>query len=333
MASLGQRVPIFLKRRLGRVPSTWSIGLITGDSLEGLQISEPVLSPGFKPIRDFALAADPFFIPGDDMLCIYFEGVLGNETKGQIHWAAITRDEVAYGGRAIHEPFHMSFPYVFHDEALNCFCMIPESSEMSQIRLYVAEQASGPWELHRVLAEGRPFVDTVAFRRSDSWFLVTESSGGTNDRRELRRAGSLDEEFITIGEWQIDPSRCRMAGRLVVDGAGASRQSVHLLTQDCSTTYGRSISHEQFDVLALSRKPDESSDAAPPFGESTALVHPSVGRWFHSKVHSADLRVGSHGVVGVIDGKGKSRKMGAAPDGLLKTFVDAATRSVKHQLP
>jgi hypothetical protein len=309
------------------VPTAWSIGLVHGTSIHDLVVSEPVLSPGFGPVQHLSLVADPFFLSDEDRVYLYFEAVVGPSGKGEIHLAVLDRSGVEYVGPAVVEDVHMSYPYVFRDEANARCCMIPETSEAGDVRVYVSDDPAGPWTLERVLIEGRPFVDTVAFTRAGGWYLVTESSGGTSDRREVHRADALDGEFTLVVSHQLDPARCRLAGR-VVDRTSPTPGDVHLLSQDCASEYGRSVSVETIGPWA------ETGGGPSEFhGEVTHLVGPDPSRWFHAKVHGLDLRVGPDGVVGVIDGKGRCVTRPRPRSDEIASFVAAATGFAGNELP
>ena len=328
-ADAGRRSLAATRRRLGRVPTAWSVGLVRGGSIHDLVVSEPVLSPGFKPVQHLSLAADPFFMAADGCVYLYFEGVVGANGRGEIHLAVLESDGVEYLGPSVVEDIHVSFPYVFRDATNKRYCMIPETSEGLEVRLYVSQHPAGPWALERVLLRGRPFVDTVAFHRDGAWYLVCESSGGRNNHREVHRADSLESEFTLVAEHQLNPARCRLAGRVVdVTTSGAPSRSVRLLTQDCAETYGRSVSIESIGPwLGGGEAPREF------LGESEHLIGASQSRWYHARVHGLDLRVGSDQVVGVIDGRGRITKHSAPPRGEIASFIAAATRIAGMDLP
>lgn len=321
-----------LRRRLGRVPTKWSVALATGPSLHELHITEPILSPGFHPVEHLDLAADPFFIERDGAVFIFFEAIISGKTNGEIHLAYLDADGIEYCGAAIQDTVHMSFPYTFHDSDSDRYCMIPETSEAGQVRLYSAARPGGNWELDRVLLSGRPYVDTVALVRQQQWYLITEVSGGANNQRAVFTGDSLDDEFECIGEWTLDSARCRMAGRLVFSDGTDRETEARLLTQDCSSIYGRSVNSETMALSRLESEEDAGGTSAA-FGQSQELLAPAPDRWFQSKIHSADLRVGPEGVFGVVDGKGRTVKHTALSSEEMRHFIEGTVATGNVDLP
>ena len=77
----------------------------------------------------------------------------------------------AYGGVALREPFHLSYPYMFHHEGVHY--MIPETNKDMSVRLYMATDYPADWALAKVLLAGRHYVDSVVFHHLDLWWLFT----------------------------------------------------------------------------------------------------------------------------------------------------------------
>ena len=76
-----------------------------------------------------------------------------------------------YCSTILREPFHLSYPYVFHHEG-NAY-MIPETNKGSSVRLYIAVRFPDRWTWARTLLDGDHYVDTVLFYLNERWWLFT----------------------------------------------------------------------------------------------------------------------------------------------------------------
>lgn len=323
--SLSYRV----KRRLGRVPTAWSIAIVRGRSLDQLVISPPLLSPGFGPTGHLTLIADPFFTTHDKQMALFFEAIAGGDSRGEIHWATLSEAGVCYRGPALRDDFHLSFPYVFYEPTRKKYYMVPETSEIGEIRLYSANVPGDAWTLERTLASGRPYVDSVLLKRDHSWFLITECSGGTHNHRQILWAPSLESRFIALGDWRMDPAHCRMAGRLVPRGPrSAVLQGTSVLTQDCSSLYGRSISQQKILFSPDVDDPELPHLESVPFLDGAEILTPSPSSWATARVHTADLRVHDDGVFGVTDGRGRLKHWQAPIADVRSLVTDAVSLSI-----
>jgi len=139
-------------------------------------ITNPVLSARDVTDRDAQFVADPFLYHEGDSWYMFME-VFDRSTGGDIglarspdglHW---TYDRIV-----LDEPFHLSYPYVF--KADNSYYMIPETHQLSDVRIYKADKFPYEWKYVATILNRRKYVDPSIFFYNDRWWLFV---GETED--------------------------------------------------------------------------------------------------------------------------------------------------------
>ena len=243
-AILGAFLAGTLYGRLRGVPfisryQDWSIGVLIGESPFSLQpssgLSNPVLCASDVSDIDALFVADPFLLRQDDEYVLFFEAFNRKDRQGDIAMATSEDGmEWTYGSVVLDEPFHLSYPYVFHWAGETY--MVPENVEALGVFLYRAEQFPQEWTRVRTLLEGRYVDPSLVYRSGRWWLFVGESE---NDILRLFSAASLDDEFIEHPESPLivgDKTCARPAGRLLqFDGR------LFRCAQDDALVYGQRV--------------------------------------------------------------------------------------------
>src|SRR5689334_20071866 len=119
----------------------WSISIHHGDSPFTLNplVPTPVLTNDHITDIPAEFVADPFMLPHAGTWYMFMEVMNAETRKGEIG-LAISPDGAAwtYRCRILHEPFHLSYPYVFKFE--NEFFMLPETLGAGAVCLYKADE-------------------------------------------------------------------------------------------------------------------------------------------------------------------------------------------------
>ena len=142
--------------------------------------------------------ADPFVVKHQDKTVIFVEDYFIKDQKGKISAIQIDGDKNHFLGVVLEENFHMSFPCIFIYKE-NIY-MIPETSEINQIRLYICKEFPLKWELFSVVMDNVSAADSIIFTENDTWFLLTNicSSNIGDHQSELHVFWSDDP---TINKW------------------------------------------------------------------------------------------------------------------------------------
>lgn len=239
---------IYYLKKIVKRQEEWSIGIYLGESLSNFvspeNISNPVLTA--KDVTDVPaiFVADPFMLYDNHNWYMFFEVMNARTRQGDIGLAT-SSDGVNWNYKQIvlHEPFHLSYPYVFKwkDE----YYMIPESYQANSIRLYKAIDFPTQWIFVKTLLDGSDYVDSCIFYFNDKWWLFTTST--KSDVLRLYYANELMGSWIEHSKSPVIEGNAHIArpgGRVVVSDGRIIRY-----TQDDEPNYGNSV--RAFEITEL----------------------------------------------------------------------------------
>ncbi len=270
----------------------FSIGIYTGP--DPLTLSDPAGVSNPVIALDGATAADPFLVRADLSWFMFFEV---NRAQGDIGLA--TSDDGLqweYAGIVLDEPFHLSYPQVFHWQEE--YYMLPEAHESGALRLYRAARFPGQWEFLAELMQGQ-FHDPTIFHYGDRWWLLAQTGSGT-----LRLFLSED----LLGPWrehpespvvEYDPRMARPAGRVVSHDDRLIR-----FAQDGSYIYGHQV--RAFEITELS--PERYRERA--LRQFQPVLRGSGEGWNGWGMHHIDaVEVRPGEWIAAVDGFGRRRQL------------------------
>lgn len=272
-------------------PRRWSIGLYRGSTPFDLAPAgpNPVLRATDLGGLDAEFVADPFLLQRGDRLFLFFEAWRRGSQQGDIGWAERTpAGGWRFGGVALDEPFHLSYPFVFeHDGDVY---MIPESRARSEIRLYVARPFPSRFELRGVLLSGKRYADSTLVRSGGRFYVFTSPDNAT---LELFYSDALEGPYHPHPRSPVisrDTCAARPAGRHI-----AWEGRIMRLAQCDRPAYGTSV--RAFEVTELS----PTSYAERPVGHDPLLKGSGAG-WNAGGMHHLDALLDGRGVLAAVDG-------------------------------
>ena len=112
--------------------------------------------------------ADPFLAEDSGCVYLFYEKVHGD--MGSIEVVEVTPGCTLSEPTILFEGTHYSYPYVFRKDGR--WYMIPESSALKEVALYLAEEFPYRWKKETVLLR-EAAVDTTVFHRDGQWYLLT----------------------------------------------------------------------------------------------------------------------------------------------------------------
>ncbi|WP_206602823.1 glucosamine inositolphosphorylceramide transferase family protein [Leptolyngbya ohadii] len=288
----------FIKRFI-RKSESWSIGVYEANDLLVLkppaQARNPVLTA--RNVTDISaeFVADPFMLRKDDRWYMFFEALNAIDGLGKIALASsLDGFHWTYHQIVLDEPFHLSYPYVFHWN--NEYYMVPETYQINEARLYKADPFPDRWVFEKTLLKGMDHVDSSLIRSNHFWWLF--SSTTSNDVLRLYYAEDL------LGEWQEHPDSpiiegnarfARPAGRLLELG-----QRLIRFAQDDQSIYGRQV--YAFEITSLT----PTHYAERQMFEGEPMLSASDSGWNAVGMHHVDLHpIDSDRWLACVDAKGK----------------------------
>jgi hypothetical protein len=275
----------------------WTIGIYTGPSPFQLSppanLRNPVLTAADVNDLKVDIVAHPFMIVTDSLYYMFFTAKDSKTDKGGIGMAVSSNGfNWKYRKIVIHEPFVLSYPYVFKWN--NDYYMIPEAHTETSIRLYKAISFPDKWEYKGDLLKGDQFISTTVIRYKEMWWMFTMREG--NETLRLFYASDL------MGPWTEHPQSpivkkdlniARPGGRpLVIDGI------LYRLGQDCYPTYGNQVHAFQITDISTKTYAEKMID--------TPLVQASSIGWNSEAMHHVDAhQIGKNKWIAVVDALGK----------------------------
>jgi hypothetical protein len=259
--------------------SIWTIGIYTGPSPFQLSppanVRNPVLTAADVNDLNVDIVAHPFMVVTDSLYYMFFTAKDGKTDKGGIGMAESKNGfDWKYKHIVIHEPFVLSYPYVFKWQ--NDYYMIPEAHTETSVRLYKATKFPDKWDYAGELLTGDHFISTTVVRYKEMWWMFTMRSG--NETLRLFYASDLK------GPWTEHPLSpivkkdleiARPGGRpFVIDGI------LYRLGQDCYPTYGNQVRAFQITDISTKTYSEKMID--------TPLVKASSKGWNAESMHHVD---------------------------------------------
>jgi hypothetical protein len=235
---------------MGLKKDIWRVGILhapLADVLAGEGLTAPIRwLPEIGPLR---FDADPFGLWRDGRLHVFLETYDYRHRRGAIDVLTFDADlNLLSRERALSEPWHLSYPFVFEVEGETF--MLPEAHRSGRLTLYRAEAFPARWTPHAVIALDQVAIDATPVFHEGRWWLFYTPATTRADKVSALHAAYASS---LAGPWtphpgnpvRYDASSSRPGGTpLVVDGG------LVLPMQDCRTTYGGAIRPLRIEVLS-----------------------------------------------------------------------------------
>jgi hypothetical protein len=115
--------------------------------------------------------ADPFLFKKNGEIYCFAEEYDFIKKKGYIICKKYSDQSLINKKIIIKEKFHLSFPYIF--EYNNNIYMCPETSEISEIRIYKCISFPYKWKFYKSIKKNIKAVDSMLFKKNNLWWLFT----------------------------------------------------------------------------------------------------------------------------------------------------------------
>jgi hypothetical protein len=271
----------------------WSIGILTGKSLDSLRepdgVKNPVLSIADITDRRAIFLADPFLFRGKDHWHLFFElfdaalvrGVIGHATsKDGLCWK--------YQGVVLQDDVHLSYPYVFESDGE--IYLIPETKKAREVRLYRATNFPNAWKFEKVLLHGR-FADASVVKYENRWWMFAAYGAYSLCIYHADKVEGPWRRHLWPRFYFRNKSKARPGGRaLVRDG------KIIRFVQDAKLRYGHQLRAFEVDILTRNRFKEHEILDRP-------VLTPGTGEWNCIGMHHMDAQQLADGsLLAIVDG-------------------------------
>lgn len=281
------------------IKDTFSIGIMRGDSPFLLKDCSKMINPiiKFSDINDFTcrFVADPFLYFSDNTYFIFYEAMDMNLKRAKICYSySSDLKNWIYGGIAISEKYHLSYPYLF--EYNNKIFLIPETHQKCEVRLYECLDFPNQWEYRHTLLKGKYCEPSIVFHDSNWYLFLTEMDSSC---LRLFYSDQLTDNWKEHPKSPIvlnDKSKARSAGRII-----NYKSSLYRFSQDCTNIYGENIRAHNIKIMSKLEYKEEEYSKNP-------ILKPTGRGWNSHRTHHIDVSEESpDNWLGVVDGLKRER--------------------------
>jgi len=279
----------------------WCIGLYEGPDPLTLSPAQGVTNPILKAAdvtnMTSRLVADPFMVKHNSEFVLFFEMMEKKSGKGDIGYATSPDLKTwTYGGTALSEPFHLSYPYVFLHEGEHY--MIPEAGKSNEMTLYCASTFPHTWERTATILKGTdrtaPLQDPSVIHHNDHWYLFSYAPQTKN--LHLFTASNLK------GPWNEHPNSplikesrhyARPGGRVI-----HYNNAIYRYAQDSVPSYGSKVWGFRITELTPATYMEEQTSNNP-------IIQAGNEAWNNKGMHTIDPHQMEDGSwIAIVDGIG-----------------------------
>jgi hypothetical protein len=162
------RKVISFKNKLFGKQLLWNIYFGIGNNFEDIANQSITYKKIDNPPNYFL--ADPFLFSHKEQGFCLAEAFDLRRKKGMISKLIYSDNTLKFDRIVLEEEFHLSFPYIF--EYQNRMYMCPETSEISEVRLYLYDEQLKTWEFYSTLLTNISAVDSLIFEKNGYWWLM-----------------------------------------------------------------------------------------------------------------------------------------------------------------
>lgn len=230
-----------LKRLMGKGKYIWEIGYFDIRNLNKINYIK-------NPPNSFL--ADPFPVVLNEKLYIFCEKYDGIIKKGEI--VVIICNEKNYDVHTIiSESFHLSFPFIFKYNG--AFYMCPESSQITEIRLYKCVEFPNIWNYHQTIIKSINAVDPIIFEHGNLWWLFASEADALQQDQYINLVIYYSESPFSA-DWVKHPASPVISSTMGGRNAGfykLNKKMIRVGQVQGSKTYGQKVKY--YEILELTK--------------------------------------------------------------------------------
>ncbi len=193
--------------------------------------------------------ADPFLIKHNKKAYCFAEEYDHVKKRGHIVCINLNKQE-PNKKIVLNENFHLSFPFIFKFK--NNFFMCPDSSDISEIRLYKSTNFPLKWKFYKTIKKNINSVDNIIFKKNNLWWLFTniDRSNSKDFSHDLSiffsKKGPLTDKWKSHPQnpIKIDSIESRNAGLIF-----EKKKVIRVSQEQGFDNYGENINFHEIKIL------------------------------------------------------------------------------------
>ena len=193
--------------------------------------------------------ADPFLIHHKNKTYCFAEEYDHRKKKG--HIVCFNLDKKALDKKIIlDENFHLSFPYIFKFK--NNFFMCPDTSQISEIRLYKSTNFPLEWKFYKTIKKNINSVDNIIFKKNNLWWLFTNIDRSNNNDFSHDLSIFFSKEGPLTNKWKNHPQNPVKINSIESRNAGIifdKRKIIRISQEQGFDNYGENINFHEIKLL------------------------------------------------------------------------------------
>jgi len=211
-------------------------------------ISSPIIIENEKK----KFLADPFLIKHNKRTYCFAEEYDHTKKKGHIVCFDLNKEK--FDKKIIlNENFHLSFPFIFKFK--NNFFMCPETSNISEIRLYKNINFPFKWKFYKTIKKNIKSVDNIIFKKNNLWWLFTNVDYSNCNDFSHDLSIFYSKKGPLTDKWKCHPQNPKKISSLESRNAGIifNKNKVIRISQEQGfDNYGQNINFHE--IKSLNKK-------------------------------------------------------------------------------
>lgn len=195
--------------------------------------------------------ADPFLVNYHNKTYCFAEEYDNTKKKG--HIVCFDLDKKVLDKKIIlYENFHLSFPYIFKFK--NNFFMCPDTSDISEIRLYKSTNFPLKWKFYKTIKKNIVSVDNIIFKKNKLWWLFTNIDRSNSNDFSHDLSIFFSKEGPLTDKWKNHPQNPIKINSIESRNAGIifeKNKIIRVSQEQGFDNYGENINFHEIKLLNM----------------------------------------------------------------------------------
>ncbi len=195
--------------------------------------------------------ADPFLVNHKKKTYCFAEEYDHVKKKGHIVCINLNNDKLNKK-IILDENFHLSFPYIFKYK--NSFFMCPDSSDISEIRLYKSINFPLKWKFYKTIKKNINSVDNIILKKNNLWWLFTNIDRSNSQDFSHDLSIFFSKEGPLSNKWISHPQNPIKINSIESRNAGIifkKRKIIRVSQEQGFDNYGENINFHEIKLLNM----------------------------------------------------------------------------------